>query len=139
MLIWTEKFATGHKTLDNQHKVLFENVNRLEGLLDQTNLNLQETEFIISLVNYLEGYAQDHFKLEEQCMESYRCPAHQKNMDAHRQFLAAVVNYKKKFQASGFRAEVMRELHQFMQNWLQQNIMRIDVQLKPCISVPQEA
>ena len=39
MLVWNEQFATGHKTLDKQHQVLFENVNRLEGLLDQTNLN----------------------------------------------------------------------------------------------------
>ncbi len=139
MLVWNENFATGHKTLDKQHQVLFENVNRLESLLDQTNLNLQETEFILSLVNYLESYAQDHFKLEEQCMESYRCPMHSKNLDAHRQFLLAVVDYKKKFQASGFRSEVMRELHQFMQNWLQQHIMRIDVQLKSCIPVPRSS
>ncbi|MEI7807707.1 MAG: hemerythrin family protein [Verrucomicrobiota bacterium] len=139
MLVWNENFATGHKTLDKQHQVLFENVNRLESLLDQTNLNLQETEFILSLVNYLESYVQDHFKLEEQCMESYRCPMHSKNLDAHRQFLLAVVDYKKKFQASGFRSEVMRELHQFMQNWLQQHIMRIDVQLKSCIPVPRSS
>ncbi len=139
MLVWNENFATGHKTLDKQHQVLFENVNRLESLLDQTNLNLQETEFILSVVNYLESYAQDHFKLEEQCMESYRCPMHSKNLDAHRQFLLAVVDYKKKFQASGFRSEVMRELHQFMQNWLQQHIMRIDVQLKSCIPVPRSS
>ena len=139
MLVWNENFATGHKTLDKQHQVLFENVNRLESLLDQTNLNLQETEFILSLVNYLESYAQDHFKLEEQCMESYRCPMHSKNLDAHRQFLLAVVDYKKKFQASGFRSEVMRELHQFMQNWLQQHIMRNDVQLKSCIPVPRSS
>ena len=139
MLVWNENFAAGHKTLDKQHQVLFENVNRLESLLDQTNLNLQETEFILSLVNYLESYVQDHFKLEEQCMESYRCPMHSKNLDAHRQFLLAVVDYKKKFQASGFRSEVMRELHQFMQNWLQQHIMRIDVQLKSCIPVPRSS
>ena len=134
MLVWSEQFSTGHKAMDKQHQVLFDNVNRLEGLLARTNYTRQEIEFILSTVNLLESYAKEHFKLEEECMDRFSCPAHQINQTAHLDFLAAVEKYQKKCRTAGFRLEVLRELHQFMLGWLQEHIMRIDVQLKPCIA-----
>jgi hemerythrin len=133
MLLWSEQFATGHKTIDEQHRVLFENINRLEGLLVQTNPNRQECDFIIGLINYLENYAVEHFQVEEQCMESYRCPAHQHNQQAHRYFILSFRRLKEHCQSEGFRPEILKQLHQFAEDWIQQHIMRIDVQLKPCI------
>ena len=137
MLVWSKQFATGEKTIDKQHQVLFDNVNRLEGLLEQTNFNRSEMEFILSIVNFLESYAKEHFKLEEECMNRFKCPVHQVNQDAHRHFLVAVEDYQKKCRAHGFRLEVLQELHQFMHDWLKQHIMGIDVQLKPIIAASQ--
>ena len=134
MLVWSKQFATGQETVDQQHQVLFDNVNRLEGLLEQTNFDRQEMEFILSIVNFLESYAKEHFKLEEECMDRFSCPVHQKNQEAHRHFLVAVEKYQNKCRAHGFRLEVLKELHQFMHDWLKHHIMGIDVQLKPCIA-----
>ena len=134
MLIWTEKFTTGQKMIDKHHQMLFDNVNRLEGLLAQTNYTRQEMEFILSIVNLLESYAKEHFKLEEGCMERFNCPAHEKNQDAHRQFLVAIQDCQQKCKVRGFRIEVLKELHQFMHDWLKQHIMEIDTQLKPCMA-----
>jgi len=116
---------------------LFDNVNRLEGLLDQTNFNRQEMEFILSIVNFLESYAKEHFKLEEECMNRFNCPVHQINQEAHRHFLVAVETYQNKCRTHGFRLEVLKELHQFMHDWLKHHIMGIDVQLKSCIAADQ--
>jgi hemerythrin-like metal-binding protein len=134
MLLWSEQFATGHPTIDEQHRTLFDNINRLEGLLVQTNPSRAEVDFMLDLIGYLEGYVVQHFQLEEQCMESHRCPVFQQNKDAHRQFVAFFQRFRERCQAEGFRQELLHHLHQTIHDWIQQHIMRIDVQLKPCLA-----
>jgi hemerythrin-like metal-binding protein len=134
MLIWSEKFAIGHPTIDEQHRTLFDNINRLEGLLLQTNPSLEEVDFMLALVAFLETYVTDHFQLEEQCMESYRCPVHQQNKAAHKRFAAFFHRFRERCQAEGFRPELLNLLHQSVHDWIEQHIMRIDVQLKPCLA-----
>ena len=101
MLLWSEQFATGHPTIDEQHRTLFDNINRLEGLLVQTNPSRAEVDFMLDLIGYLEGYVVQHFQLEEQCMESHRCPVFQQNKDAHRQFVAFFQRFRERCQAEG--------------------------------------
>jgi hemerythrin len=133
MLIWSEEFGTGQETVDKHHQVLFDTVNHLEGLLAQTNYTRQEMEFVLSILDLLESYAQEHFKLEEECMERVKCPVHENNQNAHRQFLVAIQDCQQKCKVHGFRREVLKDLHQFMHDWLKQHIMQIDTQLKPCM------
>jgi hemerythrin len=133
MLQWTEQFATGSTMLDEQHRTLIKNINHLEELVRITNPTRVEAEFIISVVNYLESYTQTHFLFEEQCMESYRCPVHQSNKDAHAQFLIFFQNFKQRCAAEGLRTEALASLHQTLSTWIREHILRIDAQLKPCL------
>lgn len=86
MIIWTKQFETGAQKLDQQHRILIENINRLEELLNVTNPTLAELKTMVDLVDYLEGYANIHFKGEEQCMEASHCPAHAENQQEHERF-----------------------------------------------------
>jgi hemerythrin len=133
MLLWNEQFATGQATIDGQHQKLFDSINRLEGLVGKTNPTFQDCGFIISLLDYLEDYVVKHFEFEEQCMESYRCPAHRQNREAHQQFIVVFRRLRKQFQFEGFRPEILKQLHEFMEDWIQRHVMQIDVQLKPCL------
>jgi len=139
MLLWQEKFETGHSTIDTQHKMLVTYINRLEGLLKTTNPNRQDCEFIISLVDFMESYVNSHFSFEEQCMERYRCPAHQKNKLAHHEFLQFFRHFKERYAAEGFRQEILTELHQNTHDWIVGHILQIDMQLKDCIPKPGKA
>ena len=134
MLMWNENFATGDKMIDEQHRVLFDTINRLEGLLFQTNPNHEEIEFILGLVTYLESYIKDHFQLEEGCMEQHRCPAHAQNKIAHAQFIARFEEFRRHCRAEGFRLELLSQLHQSLHQWIEQHILRVDIQLKPCLA-----
>ena len=134
MLRWSEQFETGQSLLDTQHKMLISYINRLEGMSRNTNPNRQEVEFFLQLVGFMETYIDVHFKQEEKCMESYRCPAHQQNKAAHREFLIFFRKFKRHFETEGFRPEVLLELHKSCSAWIQEHILRIDVQLKPCVS-----
>ena len=134
MLLWTEKFETGHALIDSQHKMLVRYINRLDGLSRITNPSRQEAEFCIQLIGFLDTYITVHFAQEENCMERYNCPAQQENKKAHQDFLQFFQKFKKRFDAEGCRPDIMMELHGACSSWIQQHILKIDCQLTPCLS-----
>ncbi len=133
MIPWSEQFATGSSELDHQHRMLINNINHLEGMLAVSNPTREECEFVIQLVDFLDSYANTHFELEEQCMQRHRCPAHEENKLGHEQFRAFFQTFKKRYKAEGFRREVILSLHQTASRWIEEHILRVDTQLRPCI------
>jgi hemerythrin len=136
MLLWDEKFATGSPVIDEQHRQLIRHLNQFEGLLVQTNPTGRDIAFIIQFLAFLEDYVDSHFSYEEKCMESYRCPAHQKNQQAHQNFKQLFQRLKANTQKEGFRLEMLFELNQTINVWIQDHILRVDTQLKPCLARP---
>ena len=136
MLLWDEKFATGSPTIDEQHRQLIRYLNQFESLLVQTNPTGKDIAFIVKFLDFLESYVDSHFSYEEKCMESHRCPAHQKNLQAHDNFKAIFQRFKKNIHKEGFRLEMLMELNQTINVWVQDHILRIDTQLKPCMTPP---
>ena len=133
MIIWTKEFETGSLKLDEQHRLLIDNINLLDEQLGTTNPTREDVAIAVGLVDYLEAYANIHFKDEEKCMESYRCPAHAKNRKQHEQFRGFIRNYKRLCEVEGFKVELLRNLHEIMQSWIQDHLLKIDTQLKLCI------
>src|SRR5690348_18311506 len=133
MVIWTERFATGSETLDQQHRLLINNLNLLESLLADTNHSREQGEFLIHLVDFLESYAITHFKFEEECMERYRCPVHAQNKQAHAQFMEFLREFKEHCRAQGLRPDVLRSLYQRLSSWVEEHLLGVDTQLRPCI------
>ena len=139
MIKWTKKFETGSARLDQQHRLLIDNINLLKDLLDTPSLSKQEREFSVFLIDYLEAYANIHFTGEERCMEAYRCPVHALNQQEHQRFREYIQDYRKQRESEGFTVERLRKLHRFMRGWIVEHILKIDTQLKPCIHGQQAA
>ena len=133
MILWTKHFETGSAKLDGQHRVLIDNINHLEEQLHTTNPTKEELAFAVHLVDYLEAYANIHFMGEENCMQSYRCPAHEKNQQEHERFRGFIHDYKQQCEAQGFNVELLRKLHQVMREWIEDHILKVDTLLRPCI------
>ncbi len=133
MLIWSEQFATGSPTIDEQHQQLIGHVNLLDALLHRTNPSRTDIEVVCQFLNFLDDYLESHFSYEEQCMENYRCPAHGQNKQAHEQFKQMFRRYKENSVREGFRLELLLELNKTMHAWIQDHILRVDVTLKPCL------
>jgi hemerythrin len=136
MLFWSAKFETGDAVIDSQHKTLIENLNHLESIAHTTNFDREEGEFILNLVDFIEIYTLAHFKNEEACMARHRCPAFHDNQVAHAHFLDFFRNFKRRFEVEGCRPDLLNDLHQFCADWIQGHILKIDVQLKPCLKRP---
>jgi len=94
MIIWTKEFETGSAKLDQQHRVLIDNINLLEEQMQNPNPTREEAASAVRLVDYLEAYANIHFEDEEQCMDSYHCPVHGLNKQEHERFRGFIRDYK---------------------------------------------
>lgn len=133
MLIWTDKFSTGDDRLDQQHQTLIDNINQLEMMLMISFPTREEYEQMLKVIDFLEFYSHEHFRIEEQCMESYRCPMHQKNKQAHGQFISFFTQFKDHHRIHGFAHSEMVKLHDVAAKWIVDHILAIDTHLKPCI------
>jgi hemerythrin len=133
MLVWNENYKTGSDTIDQQHQMLIHNINHLECLLTETNPTKETCDFLIEFVNFLEAYTGRHFRFEEECMEIHRCPAHAINKQAHQAFMAFFKQFKEDIRRKGFRPDTVRTLHQTISLWIEQHILQVDMQLKPCL------
>jgi hemerythrin len=134
MIVWTKDFETGLPSLDQQHRLLIDNVNLLADKLRTANPTKDELGYVADLVDYLEAYADIHFKNEEQCMKKSRCSAHAQNREQHEQFRGFIRDYKRLCDQQGFNLQLLRNLHHVMDSWIRDHILKIDTQLKPCIS-----
>ncbi len=131
MLIWTERFATGFPEIDEQHRQLIRHVNQLEAMLVKTNPTVEDVQFIAKFLDFLQDYINSHFGFEEKCMACHRCSVHEKNLEAHENFRQMFQRFKAKSRKEGFRMELLIDLNQTINAWIQDHILRIDIQLKP--------
>jgi hemerythrin len=132
MLIWSKQFETGVSEIDTQHRQLIQHVNRLEALLVQTNFSRKEIEFLLEFVTFLENYVETHFSYEEDCMLRYRCPAHEKNKQAHEYFRGLFLKFRERIGKEGMRMELIAELNQTIQSWIEGHILSVDTGLRAC-------
>jgi len=127
MLEWRSDYETGVATIDTQHKVLFDNINRLGKLLDAENIERAEADY---LLNFLKSYADQHFKGEETCMARFCCRAYGKNKEEHAQFLKILGTAVGEYKASTAPKHVLMRLHESMDWWIRNHILKVDIQLK---------
>ena len=132
MLRWKEQFETGHTVVDAQHRMLVTYLNRLERMSQNTNPSPEEVVLFFRFTDFLEGYVITHFKEEEECMHRFRCPAHQQNQAAHGKFLKFFRDFNRRLELEGYRPEIIKELFDACAAWIQEHILRVDTQLKPC-------
>jgi hemerythrin len=130
MIIWDAKFEVGIETIDGQHRALITKINELERMTRSSNPTVEEARFIIQLVEFIESYAADHFRHEEECTERFRCPTHEINKEAHRSFLDDFRRFKARWMAEGYSTIILKDLHRMMSDWIQRHILGVDSQLR---------
>ena len=129
MIKWQELYSTGLPEIDSQHKTLFVFVNDFEESINES----RGKEYIFSYFHILEAYVQAHFQFEEDCMEKYHCPAAEENKIAHTKFVECVINFKSQLQNKKINEEQAIQLHNFLEKWITNHIIKTDAQLKPCV------
>ena len=124
--LWKEEYSTGIKKIDEQHQVLFKNLNTFEKIIKQKD----GRKTVEKMLRFLEQYAQKHFAFEEQAMEEYDCPAAEQNKEAHRRFFIVFEKLKQRFYEEGADELLLEQIHSFVETWLMNHILGIDIELK---------
>jgi hemerythrin len=129
MLIWSEQFATGIPLIDSQHRMLIERINQLARLLADSAASVAGSD---EIVDFLGSFMATHFSYEEGCMAKLRCPAYDRNKQAHAAFTNVYTRFRTRYLNEGPQPELLQELHAASAAWIKNHILRIDLKLRGC-------
>ncbi len=121
-IIWDNKFSLGNNLVDEQHKKLFEILDRCVRLEDRS------TAKYLVLVRELLDYCQVHFATEEQFMAENNYPYIEAHKVEHSKVLAAV----EKIVIKLYNCEKVDidAVNNFVHNWVVKHIMNTDMKIK---------
>ena len=128
-LIWTKALETGFKQVDDEHRVLITELNKLGDMLKANHIDVEAAK---AFMTFLGTYTARHFTHEETCMHANHCPLGTANKAAHAQFIQMFVSAKLRLGA-GASMEELRTLHTTLCDWVQSHIMKIDTSLRTCV------
>jgi hemerythrin len=81
-IYWEDSLSTGIPTIDDQHKGLFDQFDKLSKAIEAGESN----EEVEKLLRYLNEYADTHFSEEENLMSSYKYSGLEEQQRHHAQF-----------------------------------------------------
>ncbi len=117
---WSDVFSVNVKLIDEQHKQLFRMINDLHGAWKEN----KPREVIGNIFGGLLDYTDRHFKQEQELFNKYGYPETPAHMEAHRSLVGKVVDIKNKFDKGELTVDA--EVMNFLKNWLNNHILRVD-------------
>ncbi len=127
-LTLTSALETGVKQVDDEHRVLITELNKLGDMLKADHIDVAAAQ---AFMTFLGTYTAKHFAHEEKCMHEARCPMATANKAAHTQFIHMFVSAKLRIGAGASMIK-LRDLHTSLYQWVQSHIMKIDTGLRGC-------
>jgi hemerythrin len=115
---WSDKLLTGIEEIDEQHKALFEVINRLDHAVSSED---KWSAVHFALVE-LDNYVRVHFAVEEALMRLHGYPDLADHIAAHRGFASQLMEIKE----HSIRRDVSDEMTRLLHNWLVGHIHKAD-------------
>ena len=127
---WKEEYNTGEPEIDKQHKILFKYLADLEAHMQAGDI---DDAYIKTLLDNLGLFTRSHFCYEEICMRRVKCPVAAENKEFHTKLLDAYTKYCERFAVEGASEDLIEKLHNFLESWLINHILKIDTKLRGCL------
>lgn len=119
---WNEDLNTNIAEIDEQHRELFDRVNRL---LDACNKGEGRSE-VDRMIGFFEDYVVTHFSDEEAAMVRSSYAGYRLHKKEHEEFMVQIGELKRKFQQDGGRIDVVLLTVRTSVDWLVNHIRRAD-------------
>jgi len=118
---WDNKFVSGNKIVDNDHKKLVGLINEL-----YTEMSSGDGKNIVdNIISQLADYSEYHFKNEEKLMRDIAYPHFEKHKAQHKTFAKKVASFVKKTKKDSISIEVAS----FLKEWMTNHILSADKDL----------
>jgi hemerythrin len=120
VITWKAVYETGIVALDNEHRQLIAQVNRLyEALRDK-----RSDEVLGDILAVLELYTVDHFSHEEKLMAAYNFPELEEHRRHHGELIEAVAELKNG--ATDDTGSLAAALLKLLRHWVLDHIVEVD-------------
>ena len=129
MFRFTDDCVLGVEIIDDEHRHLFDLINRGQEMLENDYKGDQYTE-IKELLDELEEYADMHFTNEEKYMEKICDPELILQRPQHMYFREKILEYQvQNIDYNEDQRRVLQELMDFLAKWLYQHIISSDIMI----------
>lgn len=122
---WNEALATGHGTIDDQHKELILRINSLLTACTQG----RGKEEVGSLLQFMADYVRFHFSAEELLQMQHSYPEFAAHKAEHDEFIGRLHELEEKFFTDGATLSLVIQTNQSLMNWLKNHIGLTDKKL----------
>jgi hemerythrin len=126
LFAWDDKFSVNIREIDEQHKKLVENINKLHEAISAGEGN----EVLESILQSLVDYAHTHFDAEEKLMKLYEYPEYEQHKKEHDDLTQKVIEMEKKYKESGSIAMPLHVM-KFLKGWLEDHLLNTDKKYVP--------
>ncbi|MDR1365641.1 MAG: bacteriohemerythrin [Holosporales bacterium] len=123
--VWDKTFATGNETIDNQHKTLFDALNRLLAAMRSGKAG----DELKKALDFLSDYTVKHFFDEEQIQKRAAYPDYPNHHKMHESFKKTVKELGGELIMKGASEKLVSEVRQKLGNWLVTHIKGQDIKL----------
>lgn len=129
---WSIKYSVGVDFVDDQHKRIFEYVDKAEVYFKAYKAGLAVSkDDVRNLINELKEYTIRHFNDEEMLMKRANYPQLSRHQEIHRKLIASLGMLEKKFDEHGLG--ILEPLAEFLTKWLTEHIAGVDRKYAPYI------
>jgi hemerythrin len=126
---WTSKLETGIEKIDEQHKELFNRIDRLELAIYKG----QAAAELSALLEYLESYIIEHFETEEQLMLDHVYPNFAPHSREHTEFRNIFTEILDSCKNKGADSYLAIDVSKKMRKWWENHILKTDMAYKPFV------
>jgi hemerythrin len=121
-IAWTPKLAVGVDQIDDEHKELFDRVNRLLEAMSRAKAK----EELLPMVGFLSDYVTVHFGGEQRLMQLHRYPEASEHLAQHAFFVSEFRALAAEVQRNGPTALVSIKLNKLLCDWLRDHVASTD-------------
>lgn len=122
--VFTEQYMTGIPLIDGEHRTLFEIIGEATRLV-QDDMAFDKYDEIVAILHKLTDYTTEHFRDEEEYMESIQYSGIEAQKMAHQSFIAKLKEVDLE-QVDDNQQEYLEELMEFLFSWLSNHILKSD-------------
>lgn len=125
---WDDKFFTGIRLIDDQHKTLVQLINNLHDAM----MIGKGKQAVSKVIQELVDYTVSHFSTEEKFMIKYSYPWMLPHRSEHKKFVDKVSEFQKGYNEGKMSLSI--EIMNFLKDWLVNHIQSTDKKLGPFLN-----
>ena len=122
---WKDAYRVGINAIDEQHKSLFDIVNRLEG----ASQGRHDRQVLVLTMQAMSDYIAVHFATEEKYMEQFGYPGLKEHRAQHESCSNKMVTFM--IAVNQERPLVGTNMVAFLKDWVTRHILDVDQQMTP--------